>query len=49
VLLCKDKRKGTSVYPSLASQVTASHLTPDFSPATILLLRPFNSIYKRLK
>jgi hypothetical protein len=22
-------------YPSLASQVTASHLTPDFSPATV--------------
>ena len=31
----KTKEKERVFYPSLASQVTASHLTPDFSPATL--------------
>jgi hypothetical protein len=33
----KTKEKERVFYPSLASQVTASHLTPDFSPATLIL------------
>jgi len=37
VLFIKTKEKERVFYPSLASQVTASHLTPDFSPATIIV------------
>jgi hypothetical protein len=31
----KTKEKEQVFYPSLASQVTASYLTPDFSPTTL--------------